>query len=153
MVEVKREAYADVQWWCDVIDGRDFGPVFATLHANDEYSFVPTEDLKDWAKRVIDLMLEEVCNESCNVFGDSVWCGHHKVLGDPYDILQTPPIMFPAVRANIEVILGYIKDNLDDKEYVMKLKRQLDDLLRENNLTREDIRFLIAQEGLESELL
>lgn len=153
MVEVIREAYAEVKWWCDVIDRRDFGPVFATLYVNDKYSFVPQKDLKVWAKEAIGVMLEEVCENSCNVFGDSVWCGYHEIVGDPYDILQTPPTTFPAVRANIEVILGYIKDNLDNKEYVRKLKGQLNELLRENNLSREDIRFLIVQEGLESELL
>lgn len=54
------------------------------------------------------------------------------------------------IRANIVVMLERIKENLDNIDYVeIELIPQLDRYLSKNDLTRDDIRDIIAEVGLE----
>lgn len=148
MVEVTREAKANVIWYCDAPDNRTIGPVSATIMAIDEYSDIPGTDLDDWANNAISIMLDEICEESCNALSPSVVCGYNRII-EIYDIEQTPPTIPPEVMGNVEVILRKINENRDDVEYVNSLTEELDRILDRYRLDRDNIRDLIRSAGVE----
>lgn len=134
----RRESKADIEWYCTSPKQSYIGPVFATIHVDDDY--IPAvklgESLEDWNTRVLDETAAEICKNSCAALNESVWCGNHEVLntwaGFPKESYAIPE----DISDRIERLEGLI---VDSQRYISKYEDQIADLLAKGeNMDEED---------------
>ena len=113
----------------------EFDPVdFANKRA--AYDF--WGDLHDWAddmgEKIAKAEAENYCGEETFKATNVNWLvDSEREWGDiPADVL-----------GNIEVIIREMKENADNVDYVIELNNELDKILSQNDLTREDIKDML----------
>jgi hypothetical protein len=124
----------------------------------------PVPTFEKWVEKITDTMIdnlaEDIHSMSIIEMGGLRKCGISKeenyaiTITDKGFTVAPPKVPIPAdVLASIEVMLREMKENIDNVDYVYELKRELDNILRRNGLTRIDIEDMIQKEKLEQIML
>lgn len=123
--------------------------------------------LEDWCERAANFKAIKAVSSFVGAdeptFGDvGTWLDIHDVNGSTYsgcniqwEVIKCyePPEIPADIRANIEVMLRFIRDNLDNVDYItLQLIPELDTYLTRYGLTRNDIKDMIRYFGLENVL-
>lgn len=149
---ITRNATIRAIWTCEDKKGSTFKLHY--VNVNIEQTYITKDPKEDDLLLWLDLralpVIKKMCDRSCESLCDSCFCDD-----DSLDFIliegPTQKVEIPAgLRANIVIMLERIKANLDNTDYVMfDLIPQLDKYLSEQKLTRDDIRDIIIEVGLE----